>query len=76
METIQFVNAEYATNHHLGFSGVLETSDLVVDEENFGAKSKQSSALERKNLRFRMLFNSMLKMSIGPNYLIENKSQH
>ena len=37
METIQFVNAEYATNHHLGFSGVLETSDLVVDEENFGA---------------------------------------
>ena len=29
METLQVVKAEYATNHHLGFSGVLETSDFV-----------------------------------------------
>ena len=35
METLEVVNAEYTTNHHLGFSGVLETS-FVVDEENFG----------------------------------------
>ena len=40
METLEVVNAEYATNHHLGFSGVLETSDSVVDEENFWEESR------------------------------------
>jgi RNA polymerase primary sigma factor len=61
METIQFVNAEYATNHHLGFSGVLETSDLVVDEENFGAKSKQSSALDKEKSSIQDAFQLYVK---------------
>jgi RNA polymerase primary sigma factor len=61
METLQFVNAEYATNHHLGFSGVLETSDLVVDEENFGAKSKQSSALDKEKSSIQDAFQLYVK---------------
>ena len=61
METIQFVNAEYATNHHLGFSGVLETSDLVVGEENFGAKSKQSSALDKEKSSIQDAFQLYVK---------------
>ena len=48
MKTLEVVNSEYATNHHLGFSGVLETSDLVVDEENFGTKSGRSSAVDKE----------------------------
>ena len=46
METLQVVNAEYVTNHHLGFSGVLETSASVVDEENFGTKSGRSYVVD------------------------------
>jgi len=46
METLQVVNAEYVTNHHLGFASVLETSDSVVVEENFGTKSGRSYAVD------------------------------
>ena len=42
METLEVVKAEYTTNHHLGFSGVLETSHSLVDEENFWRKAGRS----------------------------------
>ena len=61
MDTLEVVNAEYTTNHHLGFSGVLETSDLVVDEENFGAKSKQSSALDKEKSSIQDAFQLYVK---------------
>ena len=48
METLEVVNAEYTTNNHLGFSGVLETSDSLVDEENFGTKAGRSSAVDKE----------------------------
>ena len=48
MEALHFVNAEHDTNHHLGFSGVLEASDSSVDEENYGTKSGKSSALDKE----------------------------
>ncbi len=48
METLEVVNAEYTTNHNLGFSGVLETSDSLVDEENLGTKAGRSSAVDKE----------------------------
>ena len=48
METLEVVNAEYTTNHHLGFSGVLETSDSLVDAESFETKALRSSAVDKE----------------------------
>ncbi len=48
METLEVVKAKYTTNHHLGFSGVLETSHSLVDEENFWRKAGRSSAVDKE----------------------------
>ena len=61
MKTLQVVNAEYATNHHLGFSGVLETSDSVVDEENLWTKSSGSSAVDKEKSSIQDAFQLYVK---------------
>jgi len=61
METLQVVNPEYATNHHLGFSGVLETSDSVVDEESFGTKAGRSSAVDKEKSSIQDAFQLYVK---------------
>jgi len=61
MEALQFVNAEHDTNHHLGFSGVLEVSDSSVDEENYGTKSAQSSALDKEKSSIQEAFQLYVK---------------
>ncbi|MEL0330000.1 MAG: sigma-70 family RNA polymerase sigma factor [Deltaproteobacteria bacterium] len=61
METLQVVNPEYATNHHLGFSGVLETTDSVVDEENFGTKAGRSSAVDKEKSSIQDAFQLYVK---------------
>jgi len=61
METLQVVTAEYATNHHLGFSGVLETSDSVVDEENFGTKAERSSTVDKEKSSIQDAFQLYVK---------------
>ena len=61
METLAVVNAEYTTNHHLGFSGVLETTDSVVDEENFGTKVGRSSAVDKEKSSIQDAFQLYVK---------------
>ncbi len=61
MEALHFVNAEHDTNHHLGFSGVLEVSDSSVDEENYGTKSAQSSALDKEKSSIQEAFQLYVK---------------
>ena len=61
MEALHFVNAEQDTNHHLGFSGVLEASDSSVDEENYGTKSAQSSALDKEKSSIQEAFQLYVK---------------
>ena len=61
MEALHFVNAEHDTNHHLGFSGVLEVSDSSVDEENYGTKSAQSSALGKEKSSIQEAFQLYVK---------------
>jgi RNA polymerase primary sigma factor len=61
MEALHFVNAEHDTNHHLGFSGVLEASDSSVDEENYGTKSAQSSALDKEKSSIQEAFQLYVK---------------
>jgi len=61
MEALHFVNAEHDTNHHLGFSGVLEDSDSSVDEENYGTKSAQSSALDKEKSSIQEAFQLYVK---------------
>jgi hypothetical protein len=61
MEALQFVNAEHDTNHHLGFSEVLEASDSSVDEENYGTKSGQSSALDKEKSSIQEAFQLYVK---------------
>ena len=61
MEALHFVNAEHDTNHHLGFSGVLEVSDSSVDEENYGTKSGQSSALDKEKSSIQEAFQLYVK---------------
>ena len=74
MKTLEVVNAEYATNHHLGFSGVLETSDSVVDEENFGAKSEQSSALDKEKSSIQNAFQLYVK-DVNKAELLDRKQE-
>ena len=61
MEALHFVNAEHDTNHHLGFSEVLEASDSSVDEENYGTKSAQSSALDKEKSSIQEAFQLYVK---------------
>jgi RNA polymerase primary sigma factor len=61
MEALHFVNAEHDTNHHLGFSGVLEVSDSSVDEENYSTKSAQSSALDKEKSSIQEAFQLYVK---------------
>ncbi|MEK9703484.1 MAG: sigma-70 family RNA polymerase sigma factor, partial [Deltaproteobacteria bacterium] len=61
MEALHFVNAEHDTNHHLGFSGVLEASDSSVDEENYGTKSGQSSVLDKEKSSIQDAFQLYVK---------------
>ena len=61
MEALHFVNAEHDTNHHLGFSGVLEASDSSVDEENYGTKSGKSSALDKEKSSIQEAFQLYVK---------------
>ena len=61
MEALHFVNAEQDTNHHLGFSGVLEASDSSVDEENYGTKSGKSSALDKEKSSIQEAFQLYVK---------------
>ena len=61
METLNFVNAEHTTNHHLAFSGVLEASDSSVDEGNFEAKSGRSSAVDKEKSSIQDAFQLYVK---------------
>ncbi len=61
MEALHFVNTEHDTNHHLGFSGVSEASDPSVDEENYGTKSGQSSALDNEKSSIQEAFQLYVK---------------
>ena len=61
MEALHLVNAEQDTNHHLGFSGVLEASDSSVDEENYSTKSTQSSALDKEKSSIQEAFQLYVK---------------
>ena len=61
MEALHFVNAEHDTHHHHGFSAVLEASDSSVDEENYGTKSGQSSALDKEKSSIQDAFHLYVK---------------
>ena len=61
MEALESVNSEYATFHHLGFSEIKEVPNSGTDEENFEAKSRRSSTVEKEKSSIQDAFQLYVK---------------